>query len=391
MRQHKTFRQLYAAQVIALLGTGLASVALSLLAFELVSEEAGKVLGTVLAIKMMAYVIVAPVANAFLQSCPRKVVLMVLDGVRASVAFALPFVTAVWQVYVLIAIIQIASAAFTPLFQATIPETLPDEASYTKALSLSRIAYDLESILSPGLAGLLLIVMHWQGLFYGTLIGFLASALLILPLNLTLKPVQLANQSAFVRIIAGIRLYLSSATLRWIMPFNMIVSLVGAFIIVNTVVWVQNDLGLAAKMTAWALLAFGSGSLIASLLLPKLLEYVHEKKLMTLFAIIAICLLLIVGAIFNRLNFSGLMSVWCLLGLCFASMQLPMARIINRFATVNNRSSLFAAQFSLSHACWLVAYPLAGWLGYFAGLQITLVLFAILGLFFVRLSHRLRG
>ena len=62
---HRTYRHLFAAQVIALIGTGLATVALGLLAFDLAGDEAGMVLGTALAIKMLAYVGVAPIAAAF--------------------------------------------------------------------------------------------------------------------------------------------------------------------------------------------------------------------------------------------------------------------------------------------------------------------------------------
>ncbi|MBA2721577.1 MAG: MFS transporter, partial [Methylibium sp.] len=52
----RTYRHLFLAQVIALLGTGLATVALSLLAFDLAGASAGAVLGTALAIKMVAYI-----------------------------------------------------------------------------------------------------------------------------------------------------------------------------------------------------------------------------------------------------------------------------------------------------------------------------------------------
>ena len=68
-------------------------------------------------------------------------------------ALVLPFVTEVWQVYVLIFLLQSASAAFTPTFQATIPDILPEEKDYTRALSLSRLAYDLESLAQPGARG----------------------------------------------------------------------------------------------------------------------------------------------------------------------------------------------------------------------------------------------
>ncbi len=84
--KNKTYRHLFFAQVIALLGTGLATVALSLLAFDLAGANAGAVLGTALAIKMVAYIGVAPVASAFAQRLPRRAVLVTLDLVRAGVA-----------------------------------------------------------------------------------------------------------------------------------------------------------------------------------------------------------------------------------------------------------------------------------------------------------------
>ena len=43
------FRTLFAAQIIALIGTGLTTIALALLAFELAGNQAGIVLGTALA------------------------------------------------------------------------------------------------------------------------------------------------------------------------------------------------------------------------------------------------------------------------------------------------------------------------------------------------------
>lgn len=86
-----------------------------------------------------------------------------MDLVRAAIALLLPFVTQVWQVYVLIFLLQAASAAFTPTFQATIPDVLPAEKDYTHALSLSRLAYDLESLLSPTLAAMLLTVTASMG------------------------------------------------------------------------------------------------------------------------------------------------------------------------------------------------------------------------------------
>ena len=52
---------------------------------------------------------------------------MGLDIIRALTALCLPFVTQIWQIYILIFILQSASAAFTPTFQAMIPDVLPEE------------------------------------------------------------------------------------------------------------------------------------------------------------------------------------------------------------------------------------------------------------------------
>lgn len=92
---NRTYRHLFTAQVIALVGTGLMTVALGLLAYELAGADAGAVLGTALAIKMLAYAGVAPVAQAFADRLPRRSLLVALDLVRAAVALCLPFVTEV--------------------------------------------------------------------------------------------------------------------------------------------------------------------------------------------------------------------------------------------------------------------------------------------------------
>jgi len=64
-----TYARLFAAHVVALLGTGLMTVALALLAFDMAGERAGAVLGTALAIKMIAYVGLAPITAALAARC----------------------------------------------------------------------------------------------------------------------------------------------------------------------------------------------------------------------------------------------------------------------------------------------------------------------------------
>ncbi len=121
---------------------------------------------------MVMYVVIAPLAAAYVDRLPRKAFLAALDVVRAAVVLALPFITEVWHIYVLIAVLQSASAAFTPTFQAVIPDIVREESDYTRALSASQVAYTMETLLSPVLAALALTFMSFNWLFVGTAIGF---------------------------------------------------------------------------------------------------------------------------------------------------------------------------------------------------------------------------
>ena len=359
----RTYRHLFLAQVVALLGTGLATIALGLLAFDLSGERAGLVLGTIFTIKMVAYVGIAPIAGAFANRWPRRTMLVSLDLVRAVVALCLPFVTEVWQVYVLIFVLQSASAAFTPTFQATIPDILPEEDRYTRALSLSRLAYDLENIISPLLAAVLLVFVSYNALFFGTVIGFVGSALLVVSVMLP-SPKPAEPRGIYDRTTRGIRIYLATPRLRGLLSLNFAAAAAGAMVLVNTVVLVRSDLGLGDPQVVIALGAFGGGSMVAALLLPKLLDNRPDRPLMIggamvlVAALLALSLMLLV----YNLRWIPLLVGWFIIGIGYSAVLTPSGRLLKRSAHAEDRPAVYAAQFALSHACWLVTYPLAGWL-----------------------------
>lgn len=382
---HRTYGRLFLAQIIALLGTGLLTVALGLLAFNLAGERAGTVLGTALAIKMIAYVTVAPVVGAFAAQLPRKAFLIAMDLVRAAIALLLPFVSEIWQIYILIFLLQSASAAFTPTFQATIPDVLPNEADYTRALSLSRLAYDLESLISPMLAAALLTLISYHWLFSGTVAGFLVSAALVLSVTLPASPAVARTGGIYDRTTRGLRIYLATPRLRGLLALNMAAAAGGAMVIVNTVVFVKGRLGLGDGQVALALACFGGGSMVAALALPRLLEKLPDRRVMFAAASFLGGVLTIAAVILSwsaespvSTLWPGLLATWLLFGLGYSAVQTPSGRLLRRSAHAEDRPAVFAAQFALSHACWLVTYPLAGWLGAEFPVWMTFGLFALL-------------
>lgn len=379
--RHPVFARLFMAQLAALLGTGLLTVALALLAFDLAGDRAGAVLGTAFAVKMVAYIGLAPIANAAVERVSRKAVLIGADLVRVAIALAMPFIDAVWQIYLLIFVLQAASATFTPAFQAVIPDLLSDEEDYTKALSLSRLAYDLENLVSPVLAALLLALMSYHWLFGGTAIGFAASAVLVSLSAVPARPASRKVRSFFERVTRGTRIYLATPRLRGLLALNLAAASVGAFIIVNTVVIVMGGDGHEQVHVAAALAAFGGGSMIAALSLPRLLRSISDRTLMTA-AAVSLAALALFYALFlpPTGSFALLLIVWGLSGLLYSTVLTPAGRLLRHSAHAEDRPALFTAQFALSHACWLVTYPIAGWAGEAIGLSPTLAVLGMMAL-----------
>jgi len=363
--KNRTYRHLLAAQIIALVGTGLLTIALGLLAYDLAGAEAGVVLGNALAIKMIAYIGVAPIVGAYANRLPRKAFLVTMDLIRFAVALFLPFVTEIWQIYALIFVLQSASAGFTPTFQATIPDVLPDEAEYTRALSLSRLAYDMETLTSPAVAAALLTVMSFHWLFAGTAVGFVCSALLVLSVTLPRSTASKVPGGIWQRTTWGARIYLKTPRLRGLLAVTLAAAAASAMVIVNTVVIVKALLHRDQSDVALALAFYGGGSMLAALILPRLLDRAPERRLMLGASAVLALLLGALAIMFltGRVSWPLLLGGWFLMGVAYSFSVTPGGRLLRRSSREQDRPALFAAQFALSHACWLIAYPLAGFAG----------------------------
>ena len=364
----RDYRRLFSAQVIALFGTGLATVALGLLAYDLAGQNAGAVLGTALTIKMVMYVLIAPLAAAYADRLPRRLFLVLLDVVRALVVLALPFVTEVWHIYLLIGILQASSAAFTPTFQATIPDIVTKESDYTRALSASQVAYTMETLLSPVLAAIALTFMTFNWLFIATSVGFVISAMLVLATHIpNARPSDHAGPWA--RVSSGIRTFTATTSLRGVIALNLVVASAGSIVVVNTVNHVRDTLAGTQSDVAWALAASGGGTLLVALALPWILDRVADRKVMMTGAIVLLIGVLAAVAMTGTavVSWAVTIAIWVIIGAGMALIVTPTGRVIRSAVRLSELPAAFAAQFSLSHMAWLLTYPIAGWVGTAAG------------------------
>ncbi|WP_194814134.1 MFS transporter [Nocardia sp. XZ_19_385] len=379
--RNRDYLRLFTAQVSGLFGTGLTTVALGLLAYELAGGAAAAVLGTALTIKMVVYVTVAPIVGAYAHRFPRRAFLTALHLVRGAIVLALPFVDQIWQIYVLIAVLQTASAAYTPTYQVIIPDILPDERDYTRALSATQLAATMETLLSPMLAAAALTVMSFHWLFVGTAIGFGVSAALVLATRI--PNATAAPEGSFrERITVGVRIFAATPRLRGLLGLNLVVAAAGSVIMVNTVNYVRDTLGGTQSGVAMLLAANGFGTMIIALALPRVLDRVGARPVMLTGAATLILGLVsgiaLSAAAAGDWRWAAAIAVWAIIGSGTAAILTPTGQVLRRSSQPADRPALFAAQFSLSHLAWLLTYPIAGWLTTAAGFTATWVTLAVL-------------
>ena len=167
------------------------------------------------------------------------------------------------------------------------------------------------------------------------------------------------------------------------MGMNLVVATTTAMVVVNTVVIVRSELDRPEADVAMLLGAFGAGSMVIALAAPKLVEASSDLRIMSLGGLMLPPLLLFGATVLTvadgRSQWYLLVVLWLLLGAATSMVLTPSARLLRRNSTERSRSSVFAAQFSLSHACFLVTYPLAGLAGAVFGLPTVAMILVVLG------------
>ena len=207
------------------------------------------------------------------------------------------------------------------------------------------------------MAALLLAVMSYSDLFAGTALGFVVSALFVV--TATLPMLSRAQPRPFLqRLTGGIRLFALTPRLRGLLAISLATASGGAMVFVNTVVLVQSVFEMTEQATAWALAAFGGGSMTAAIVLPRVLARLSDRAAMATGA--AVMTLVLLSGPWIATSYPVLIGLGVMMGFGYSLTITPAGRALRRSSNAADRPSLFAAQFALSHACWLIAYPVAG-------------------------------
>ena len=113
--------------------------------------------------------------------------------------------------------------------------------------------------------------------------------------------------------------------------------------------------------------------MVVALMLPRFLGRLPDRPFMLVGGVV-----LGIGLLLGLTDpgLLALLPVWFVLGAGSSLIQTPAGRLLKRSAHKGDRPAIYAAHFALLHACWLLAYPLAGWIGATLGLTVAFTVLA---------------
>ncbi len=374
--RNRGFVLLFAAQIVSLLGSGVTTVGLALFAYRLTGGvSATAVLGNALMLRILAFLLFSQPAGVVADRVSRKRILIAADLTRCGLLGLFPLVTAVWQVYALIFTLNAVTAFFTPTFEASIPEVVGDE-QYVRALSLSRVAVDVEAVAAPALASVLVALVGVRWVFWFDAATYLASALLVATVTLPRRgrpSGAFSWRTAATEITHGTRVLLREPSLRQALALSAAEATAGAAAIVATVAYVRDTLRRDETVVAIMMACLGLGSTLAALFLGwatgryergvRDAASLHGRR--HAWATRALVLggvglgaALLPGAFLPPLLAFG--ALWVLNGAGQALVAIPSSTLLAEHTFEDERGRAYAAHFALTHVCWLLTYPAVG-------------------------------
>lgn len=369
--KNRVFQQLFWAHGLSLVGSGLSSLALGLLAHQLVGASASEVLGVTLAIRIIVIVICSPWSGQIAARFGARRVMVISDLMRCGVLAGFYFADAVWHIYVLAVLLNLGSAIFTPIYRAVIPDVVTTE-QYPKAAAIGSIAYDAANILSPSMAALVIVLFGFRGNFVVDAITFLASAALLIGLPRLAAEMPTGEKKAPVSVGHGLSAMFKRLPLRQSLFLALQTSIAGAFVIVATVDLIKVDMRLSDTAYAWVMGAFGIGSVCGALVYSKFSNAARNISVNGSGPI----MLLALAAVAIAPHYAVVIAAWWFIGAGYSILGVRGSELLAANSSGEERPHIFAAHFALSHAGWGLTYPLAGFLTTALGFQKTAWVFA---------------
>lgn len=368
LHEHQ-FARLYTAQGISLIGDSITWVGIALLAFEFGGNGSSKILATALTLRVTAFVLFGSYAGIIADTFNRKTIMIITNSFRMIIVISLAFITSVWQLYILIFLLNIFNAFFSPAYKACIPQLISKKENYANAIALSNATWQILGVIGPGLAGVLAAVWGSRQIFFADAFTFLISSTLIFFIPISRVTDEVKNFSLNISSIwedmkAGTKLVFGNLPIRFALIVELASAIAGAQVLVNTIGHIKGDMMLGDDEYGFIMAAFGAGATIAAFT-----SSTFDKSKTRAGLIITGALMIGLSVSFaNFVPFSVLAFLWIIAGSGLSYAEMPSQILIAENISKDQQGKAYGSHFAWTHVWWAIGYSFAGLSGtYFKG------------------------
>ena len=315
--RHRNFRLLWSGQLVSMAGTLMQSAAILWHVSLLVPPaQRGIALGMVGLVRLLPIVVFSLVAGVVADAHDRRRMMLLTQGGMALAAGALAWLTfagvhALWPIYVLAGVGAAFGAFDGPARQSFIPTLVPRE-HLPNAISLNTIMFQTAAVVGPALAGLVIgeLGVGWAYAFNAVSFLCVIGALLAMR-DLPGREAGTASPVSFSAAREGLRFVFRSPLIR----STMLLDFFATFFASATAllpIFAQDILHVGAHGYGLLSAAPAVGSIVASVVMVRLIERIRRRGGVMLWAVAAYGLATVVFGIsrnfaltFACLAFSG--------------------------------------------------------------------------------------
>lgn len=264
------YRRLWSARTVSQCGDVFATVALSLLVFDLTGSPLG--VSAVVFAEIVAVLLLAPFAGTLVDRMPRVAVMVGADLWRAVLATLLIFIgDQVAAVYAVAFGLSLGAVLFTPAANSAVP-TLVREDELVAANSGIWTAAVLSQVALAPLAGILYAAVGAGPAFGINAASFVVSALLLTGLRLPAAAAATERRGFFADALAGVRLLAGDRLLRTLGAGQVLGALSAGATSALLVVLARDHLNLPSSGYGLLLGAIGVGAVLGPIVLTRLVN-----------------------------------------------------------------------------------------------------------------------
>ncbi len=264
------YRRLWSSRTVSQAGDVFATVALTLLVFDLTGSALG--VSAVVFAEIVPVLALAPFAGTLVDRLPRVAVMVAADLWRAVLAASLLLVgDNVIAVYAIAFGLSTGAVLFNPAANSALPTLVKDEELVAANSGIWTAAVLSQIALAP-LAGILYVALGAAPAFGINAASFALSALLLVGLRLPTTPAPTQRHGFFSDAAAGVRLLLADPLLRALGTGQLLAALSAGATSALLVVLARDHLALPPSGYGLLLGAIGVGAVLGPFLLTRLVS-----------------------------------------------------------------------------------------------------------------------